>query len=148
MNDNPTLEQLARIMYTTEGALEAVGNGIKDCLRKKDRPKCAGHDLLIEAHLHSLPKERWSRIEDDLRSAARTLPFRENYVIGDHDTSPFGFRIEGRDKQPTRDCRHGLFGRGGVVLRISAATGVRTNARSRKFSMMSKMWFRRSASGT
>jgi len=84
----------ARIMYSTEGALKAVGNGIKDCLLKKDRPKYAGHDLLIEAHLHSLPEERWSQIEDDLRSAARTLPFREIHVIGDQDASPFGFRIK------------------------------------------------------
>jgi hypothetical protein len=84
----------ARVMYSSEGALKVIGNGIKDCLCKKDHPKYTGHDLLIEAPLHSLPKERWSRIEDDLRSAAGTLPFREIHIIGDHDTSPFGFRIK------------------------------------------------------
>jgi hypothetical protein len=83
-----------RIMRSPDGALQATADGIKSCLRKKDHPKYAGHDLLIEAPLHSLPKERWSRIEDDLRSAASTLPFREIHVIGDHDTFPFGFRIK------------------------------------------------------
>jgi hypothetical protein len=89
-------ERLARgrVMYSSDGALQAIGDGIKSCLRKKDHPKYAGHDLLIEAPLHSLPKERWSLIEDDLRLAASTLPFREIHVIGDHDTSPFGFRIK------------------------------------------------------
>lgn len=89
-------ERLARgrIMHSSDGALKVIGDGIKRCLGKKDNPKYAGHNLLIEAPLHSLPKERWSRIEDDLRSAASTLPFREIHVIGDHDTSPFGFRIK------------------------------------------------------
>jgi hypothetical protein len=83
-----------RVTYSTEGALRAVSDGIKTCLRKKGHPKYAGHDLLIEAPLLSLPKERWSRIEDDLRINARALPFREIHVISDHDTSPFGFRIK------------------------------------------------------
>ncbi len=89
-------ERLARsrIMHSSEGALKVIGNGIKSCLRKKDHPKYAGHDLLIEAPLHSLPNERWSRIEEDLRSVASTLPFREIHVISDHDRSPFGFRIK------------------------------------------------------
>ena len=77
-----------------ETALKVIGNGIKYCLGKKDHPKYAGHDLLIEAPLHSLPKERWSLIEDDLRLAASTMPFREIHVIGTHDTAPFGFRIK------------------------------------------------------
>ena len=59
---------------------------------EKDHPKYAGHDLLIEAPLHSLPKERWRLIEDDLRSAASALPFREIHVIGDHDQPLFGLR--------------------------------------------------------
>lgn len=89
-------ERLARqrVMYSSEATLKVIGNGIKYCLGKKDYPKYAGHDLLIEAPLHILPKERWSRIEDDLRLAASTLPFREIHVIGDHDTAPFGFRIK------------------------------------------------------
>lgn len=89
-------ERLARprIMYPTEGALKVIGNGIKSCLGKKSDPKYAGHDLLIEAPLRSLPKERWSLIEDDLRLAASAMPFREIHVIGDHDREPFGFRIK------------------------------------------------------
>lgn len=89
-------ERLARgrIMRSTEGALQVTRDGIKSCLRNKDKPKYAGHDLLIEAPLHSLTEERWSRIEDELRSAAGPLPFREIHVIGDNDTSPFGFRIK------------------------------------------------------
>jgi hypothetical protein len=89
-------ERLARsrVMHSSDGALTVVGNGIKSCLQKKSHPKYAGHDLLIEAPLLSLPKERWSRIEDDLRSAASPLPFREIHVIGDQDQPPFGFRIK------------------------------------------------------
>jgi hypothetical protein len=89
-------ERLARgrIMHSSDGALAAVGNGIKSCLQKKNDRKFAGHYLLIEAPLSCLPKERWSWIEDGLRSAADPLPFREIHVIGDHDRSPFGFRIK------------------------------------------------------
>lgn len=83
-----------RVMYSSDGALAAIGNGIKACLLKKNHPKYAGYDLLIEAPLHSLPEERWSRIQDDLRAAASALPFREIHVIGDQDRSPFGFRIK------------------------------------------------------
>jgi hypothetical protein len=41
--------------------LRAVGDGIKACLKNKDHPKFAGHDLLIEAPLGSLPRQRWNR---------------------------------------------------------------------------------------
>jgi hypothetical protein len=89
-------ERLARprVMYSTEDALKVIGNGIKSCLTKKSDPRYAGHDLLVEAPLRSLPKERWSLIADDLRSAASVMPFREIHVIGNHDTEPFGFRIK------------------------------------------------------
>ena len=89
-------ERLARgrIMHSSDGALAAVGSGIKSCLQKKNQPRFAGHDLLIEAPLLCLPNERWSLIEEDLCSAAGPLPFREIHVIGDHDRSPFGFRIK------------------------------------------------------
>lgn len=89
-------ERLARgrIMRSTEGALQVTCDGIKACLRNKDKPNYAGHDLLIEAPLYGLPEERWSRIEDELRSAASPLPFREIHVIGDNDTVLFGFRIK------------------------------------------------------
>jgi hypothetical protein len=71
-----------------------LGQGIKQCLSKKNDPKFAGHDLLIEAPLLCLPKERWGLIEDDLRSAAQPLPFREIHIIGDQTKSLFGFRIK------------------------------------------------------
>lgn len=89
-------ERLARgrVMHSSEGALRVVGDGIKSCLRKKDRPEYQGHDLLIEAPLLILPSERWALIEGDLRAAARCLPFREIHVIGDHGTLQFGFRIK------------------------------------------------------
>jgi hypothetical protein len=83
-----------RVMYSTGSALEVIGNGIKSCLKKKDDPKYAGFDLLIEAPLQSLPNERWNQIQDDLRSAASGMPFREIHVIGNQDTEPFGFRIK------------------------------------------------------
>jgi len=89
-------ERLARprVMYSSEGALKVIGNGIKACLQKKSDPKYAGHDLLIEAPLQSLPKERWSLIEDELRSAASGMPFREIHVIGNQASESFGFRIK------------------------------------------------------
>jgi hypothetical protein len=54
-------------MYSTGSALEAIGNGIKSCLKKKSDPKYAGFDLLIEAPLRSLPNEGWNQIEGDLQ---------------------------------------------------------------------------------
>jgi hypothetical protein len=89
-------ERLARprSMYATDSALQVIGNGIKYCLQKKSNPKYAGFDLLIEAPLRSLPRERWSRIDDTLRAAASKMPFRQIHVIGNQDTEPFGFRIK------------------------------------------------------
>jgi hypothetical protein len=83
-----------RVMYSTESALEVIGNGIKSCLKKKADPRYTGFDLLVEAPLRSLPDERWSQIEDDLRLSASKMPFREIHVIGNQDTEPFGFRIK------------------------------------------------------
>jgi len=83
-----------RVMYSTGSALEVIGNGIKYCLEKKTNPKYAGFDLLIEAPLRSLPNERWRQIEDELRSAASKMPFREIHVIGNQETEPFGFQIK------------------------------------------------------
>lgn len=83
-----------RIMYTSTSALARIGSGIKSCLRKKDNPKYAGFDLLIEAPLRTLPKERWSLIYDDLQQAASGMPFREIHVIGNEASEPFGFRIK------------------------------------------------------
>jgi hypothetical protein len=82
-----------RIMRSPDGALQATVDGIKACLRKKNRPKFARHDLLIEAPLFGLSTERLGILENDLRSAASTLPFREIHIIGATDASPFGFRV-------------------------------------------------------
>lgn len=89
-------ERLAkpRIMYSSASPLKAIAQGIKLCLQKKNHPKYAGCDLLIEAPLRCLPNERWSQIEDELCIAANELPFREIHVIGNQDTEPFGFRIK------------------------------------------------------
>lgn len=83
-----------RVMYSTESPLRAIALGIKLCLQKKNHPKYAGLDLLVEAPLRSLPNERWSQIENELREAASAIPFREIHVIGNQDTDPFGFRIK------------------------------------------------------
>jgi hypothetical protein len=79
-------------MYSSASPLKAVADGIKFCLQKKAKPTYAGLDLLIEAPLDSLPHQRWSQIEDELRAAAKAMPFREVHVIGNH--KPFGFRIK------------------------------------------------------
>jgi hypothetical protein len=83
-----------RAMYSTEGALTAIGSGIKRCLEKKGSSKYAGFDLLVEAPLRSLPRERWNLIKDELRQAASTSPFREIHVIGNQEDEPFGLRIK------------------------------------------------------
>ena len=72
-------------MYSTDQALQAIADGIKRCLEKKDQQKYAGFDLLIEAPLGCLANECWSSIYGDLRSAASKMPFREIHVIGDRD---------------------------------------------------------------
>jgi hypothetical protein len=82
-----------RVMYSTDQALKATTAGIKSCLEKKKKQKYAGLHLLIDAPFRSLPRERWSRVEDELRSAAAAMPFREIHVIGNQDC-PFGFRIK------------------------------------------------------
>jgi hypothetical protein len=84
----------SRTMYSTEYALKAVSAGIQVCLRRKNKPRYSGFILLIDAPLRALPAGRWNLIKDDLQLAARDLPFREIYVIGDHDSSPIGFRIK------------------------------------------------------
>jgi hypothetical protein len=83
-----------RIMHSTEGALRAIRDGIKRCLERKSSTKYAGLDLLIEAPLGAVLKRRWRLIEDELREAASTKPFREIHVIGNGEREPFGFRIK------------------------------------------------------
>ncbi len=83
-----------RVMYPTGQALSAIRGGILRCLSRKDKPKFAGFDLLIQAPLRSLPRERWEAIKGDLCAAAAMLPFREVYVIGNADERPWGFQIK------------------------------------------------------
>jgi hypothetical protein len=84
-----------RTMYTTEQALNATKCGIACCLKKKNDLKYEGmFCLLIQAHLTSLPKERWRAIEGELTQTAISLPFKEIHVIANADTKPWGFKIK------------------------------------------------------
>lgn len=83
-----------RVMYSTDQALSAIRGGILRCLSRKDKPKFAGFYLLIQAPLRSLPRERWEAIKGDLCEAAAKLPFRDVYVIGNVNESPWGFQIK------------------------------------------------------
>jgi hypothetical protein len=100
LSDNDSSQAFAtrlespRTMYSTETALKVIGDGIKLCLVKKQEVKYAGFDLLIEAPLRSLPRERWKRILGELRAAANATHFREIHVIGNQHSEPFGFRIK------------------------------------------------------
>lgn len=81
-------------MYSTEQALKAIRGSILDRLAAKDRQRFAGFDLLIQAPLSILPRERWDEIKSDLAAAAVPLPFREIIVISDGDDEPWGFSIK------------------------------------------------------
>jgi hypothetical protein len=83
-----------RVMYSTTSALQLFESGVKRCLRKKAKAKYTGFDLLIEAPSYGLQNERWSGIHEDLRSAAREMPFRQIHVIVVRGSEPFGFRIK------------------------------------------------------
>lgn len=85
-----------RIMYTTDQALEATKAGILCCLSKKnDSEKYEGiFYLLIQAHLTTLPKERWNAIKEELSQEAAGLPFCEVHIIGNADEKPWGFQIK------------------------------------------------------
>lgn len=91
--DFSTRRQKPDAMYSTNHALKAIGDGIKLCLEKKNHSKYEGFDLLIEAPLHCLPNERWSYIQEDLSSAAASMPIREIHVVS-NNSEPFGFRIK------------------------------------------------------
>ena len=84
-----------RTMYTTEQALKATKLGIIHCLKNKNDLKYEGmFCLLIQAHLTSLSKERWSAIKGELTQVAINLPFKEIHVIANVDTNPWGLRIK------------------------------------------------------
>jgi hypothetical protein len=74
-----------RRMYTTEHALRTTEMAIRQCLRKKDKPKYEGFHLLVEAPLNSIPEERWSGVFANLEKEAASLPFEQVHLIGDRD---------------------------------------------------------------
>jgi hypothetical protein len=85
----------SRVMYAPEQALEATKQGILRCLEKKNQPKYEQvFYLLIQAHLNTLPHNRWDVIKYELIEAAKELPFREIYVIGDLGHEAWGFKIK------------------------------------------------------
>jgi len=82
--------------YTTDIALASTTKAIRLCLSKKNDGKYDGMDLLIQGPLNvmTLPRERWTAIKDDLIAAAKDMPFREIYVIGDSSRRPICFQIK------------------------------------------------------
>lgn len=84
-----------RFMYSSEQALEETRRGILRCLSKKnDQRYSKVFYLLIHAHLTTLPKQRWSAIQQELSQEAASLPFMEIHVIGNADSEPWGFQIK------------------------------------------------------
>jgi len=82
-------------MHTPEQALNATKDGIIRCLLKKNDPRYQGiFYLLIQAHLSTLPKERWGAIMEELSQEAINLPFQEVYVIGNTDKEPWGVQVK------------------------------------------------------
>jgi hypothetical protein len=98
--DNAAAETFARklasprIAYSSDDVLRVVTDAVTACLVKKSKPKYTGHDLLIEAPLHLIPRQRWSTIQPDLHIATKEMPFRQVHVVGDQFSKPFGFRIK------------------------------------------------------
>lgn len=86
----------SRIMHSSEQALEATKQGIMRCLSRKNQSDKYEYVyyLLIQAHLNTLPYERWDAIKEELMREARVLPFQEIYVIGDSGNDAWGFQIK------------------------------------------------------
>ena len=84
----------SRRMHNTEQALNTVGEAIKICLSKKNRPEFKEFVLVVRAGLSALPHERWSAIFDDLRKDTATTPFGEVWIVGDDDQRRKGFQIK------------------------------------------------------
>jgi hypothetical protein len=86
----------SRVMYSSEQALEATKQGIMRCLSRKNQPEKYEHVyyLLIQAHLNTLPHERWDAIKEELMREARGFPFQEIHVIGDSGNDAWGFQIK------------------------------------------------------
>ncbi|MGX1198496.1 hypothetical protein [Parvibaculum sp. MBR-TMA-1.3b-4.2] len=84
----------SRTMYSTEQALQVIRRSIEICLKKKNKPKFQGFDLLVEAPLNSLPRKRWSSVEPLLRSQAKNLPFERVFVVSGPGERPWGMQIK------------------------------------------------------
>ena len=82
--------------YTTDQALDALRSAIKLCLHNKKDHKYAGMTLLIHSPMNvmTLPRQRWYLIKSELVQAAKEMPFREIYAIGDGSRNPICFRIK------------------------------------------------------
>lgn len=83
-----------RVMYTSQNALAAIGNGIIQCIKKKNKVKYAGYDLLIEAPLSSLSPHHWEQVVGELRHAAEQSFFRQIHVIGNGEEKLYGFQLK------------------------------------------------------
>ena len=84
-----------RSMYSSEQALAVTKAGINRCLTRKNNDKYNGiYYLVIQAHLTTLPKERWTAITEELSHRAARLPFQEVHVIGNADEAPWGFQLK------------------------------------------------------
>lgn len=100
LDDAPQTEFNSRIsnppsMYSTEQALEVTKQGILRCLLKKNNQRYSKvYYLLIHAHLSTLPKQRWSAIQQELSEVAACLSFTEVHIIGNADSESWGFQIK------------------------------------------------------
>src|SRR5260221_5495280 len=74
-DDAPTAAYLARrargrVMFVADSKLQATGEGIRRCIKKKSNPKYAGFDLLIEAPFDGISEDRWSGLVPEVQAAA------------------------------------------------------------------------------
>lgn len=84
-----------RSLYSSGQALEETKAGILRCLsRKNDQKYDKVFYLLIQAHLSTLPKQRWAAIKEELSQKATNLPFEGVHIIGNADEEPWGFQIK------------------------------------------------------
>lgn len=83
-----------RIMYSTPQALSACRAAVRRRLARKHDPKFGGYTLIIQAPLRGLPRERWERIQDELRETAAPLAFGRVFVVSNADQQPWGFQIK------------------------------------------------------
>lgn len=72
--------------YTADYPLTSVANGVRRCLREKNKSEYAGMILLIEEDFLALSSDRWNAIVPELTIAAKDSPFAEVYVLGKSKT--------------------------------------------------------------